>query len=167
MGTDDRRYTSSEAAGITGVMKDQQLDWRRRGLMPPRPSESWRSWYSRAELCRLRLLGALIGLGVPIGTAIEMLDAEASIAETLDATLTRIERAYRNGEELDSYAKPLAVLVPQRDGSWQWFTAFRLDAIRIEYADDYGGLPPFSVIDLSREAMQMLIRMKLLDKLPP
>lgn len=67
----ERRFSASEAARITGVPPETQLAWRKRGYLPETGGKHSR-WTVR-ELCRLRLMRALVEAGFPIGLAVQKL----------------------------------------------------------------------------------------------
>jgi hypothetical protein len=78
-------FTPSQAAAITGVSVDSQRDWRRRMFLPGNPG-GW-TRYSLRDLCRLRLMRALVECGLPIGVAVahisdDFLDALQSQVQT-------------------------------------------------------------------------------------
>jgi DNA-binding transcriptional MerR regulator len=64
-------YAAGEAAFITGVSPDTQHDWRRRGFLPATGGKHTR--FTVRDLCRLRLMRALVDTGFPIGHAVEQL----------------------------------------------------------------------------------------------
>ena len=71
---DAERFTASEAHRITGVPPETQQDWRRRGFLPETGGKHSR-WTVR-ELCRLRLMRALVEAGFPIGLAVSQLSED-------------------------------------------------------------------------------------------
>lgn len=69
--TDAALYQAGEAAYITGVSPETQREWRGRGFLPSTPGKHAR--FTVRDLCRLRMLRALIEAGIPIGTAVEQI----------------------------------------------------------------------------------------------
>jgi DNA-binding transcriptional MerR regulator len=74
----EMQFTPAEAARLTGVSPDLQRDWRRRKILPARPTEG-HSRYGFSDLCRMVALKAFSDAGVGLKQG-KVVDAEDDLA---------------------------------------------------------------------------------------
>lgn len=87
-------YEAATAAFITGVAPETQREWRRRGFLPSHDGRHAR--FTVRDLCRLRLMRALVETGFPVSQAIRLVCED--FLDSLQAEVLAVaEPAYVNG----------------------------------------------------------------------
>lgn len=76
-----RLFSASKTAGITGVSRALQADWRRRGILPAKADRGW-TQYDVEELIQLTLLGFFSGAGFFVKRCAFL--ADLGLSPTLD-----------------------------------------------------------------------------------
>jgi hypothetical protein len=148
--SNERTFTAGETAAITGVGTNTQLDWRRRGFLPP--SEGKWTRFTLRDVCRLRLMTAFTRAGLPVGSTVPLL---------ADEFLDVMESSLRGEQSLPSYFAETLAVVARRGEMIQWTTEFNFDAIRMQFQmvdekdDTRFNFDSLLIVNLAQEARAM------------
>lgn len=147
----ERSFPAGEAGFITGVNASTQQVWRHRGYLPQGEGKWTR--HTLRDLCRIRLLKALIDAGVPAGNA---------AVHLTDEFLSMMQSARKGAEHPQVYAEQFA-LIACRGREFFYTSAVGLDDVAQKMRTEFDpGFTTCLVINLSALSAEMNERINVL-----